>query len=172
MNWLVENPWPVVIVGAGIELALLVALYMTGRLRTVVWMLVVAAITGGYWLLEQQIVTEREQIEANLYEIAAAFENRDVATVEKHISKSAPVTLTEAQQAARLPFAEVRINSGLKIDVRDDFDPPEAEASGTVTVTMTSGFTKPMPVQITVYLRKVDGKWLIVRHEKPHLGIR
>jgi hypothetical protein len=172
MLWIVENPWPVLAVAALGELALLVAFYRTGRVKMTLWMLLLAAAAGGYWLIEQQIVTDREQIENNLHAIAAAFERNDVATVESYISKSSPRTLQEAQQAAGLQFAEVRIGNDLTIVLREEFDPPEADASGTVMVMMKRGFAKAMPVKVTVYLRKVDGQWLISGHERPEVSIR
>ncbi|RIK77065.1 MAG: hypothetical protein DCC68_18125 [Planctomycetota bacterium] len=172
MLWIVENPWPVVAAGIAVELFLVVKLFTTGRLKMVMWMVVAAAVVGGYWLVERAIVTDREQIETNLHAVAAAMERNDVAAVEKYIDKASPHTLSEARQAARLPFAEVRINNDLKIDVVAEDNPPTAEASGSVTVAMTSGFTKPTLVQATVKLRKIDGEWLIYRHEKPRIGIR
>jgi hypothetical protein len=172
MLWIVENPWPVLIVAAIGELALLVAFYRTGRVKMTLWMLILAAAAGGYWLLEKEIVTDREQIENNLHAIAAAMVANDVATVESYISKSAPVTLQRAQQVARMPFAEIRINNDLQITIRDDVDPPQAEAAGTVTVVMARGYTGATPARATVRLRKADGQWLIYEHEEPRIGIR
>jgi hypothetical protein len=173
MLWIVENPWPILIVVALGELALLVAFYRTGRVKMTLWMLILAAAAGGYWLLEKEIVTDREQIENNLHAIAAAMVANDVATVESYISKSAKITtLQSAQQVARMKFAEIRINNDLLVTVRDDVDPPQAEATGTVTVVMASGYTGTTVARATVRLRKVDGQWLIYEHEEPRIGIR
>jgi hypothetical protein len=172
MMWIVENPWPVIAVAVLGELALLVAFYRTGRVTMTLWMLLLAAAAGAYWLIEASVVTDREQIENNLHAVAAAMVARDVATVESYISKSAVVTLQRAQQAAGMRFAEIRINNDLQITIKDDVDPPQAEAAGTVTVVMASGRSPAMPVQAKVWLRKFDGQWLIYSHEEPRLGIR
>jgi hypothetical protein len=174
MTWLYENPWPTIVAGGVAELALIANLYVTGRLRTVVWMLVVAAIAGGLLLFEHYTVTDREQIEANLQEIASALERGDSKTVLAHISPTAKQnTIDRARYAVSLRATEVRINSDLTIDVRENADPPQAVASGTVTVSGSlRGYTGTAPLQVTVYLRKSDGKWLIYDHEELRVGLR
>lgn len=172
MTMLVENPWPAIVIGGIVEAILIGMLFVTGRLRTVVWMAVAAAIAGGFVLLEHFVVTDREQIETNLFEIAAAIERGDAQTVVGHISPSATRTIDRARFAVSLRPAEVRISSDLKIVVRDEFDPPEADATGTVTVVGSRRYAGAVPVQVAVYFRKVDGVWLISGHEEPRLGLR
>ncbi|MEX2186723.1 MAG: hypothetical protein WD875_08015 [Pirellulales bacterium] len=172
MTWLYENPWPAIVGGAIGEVILIGMLYATGRLRLVVWMVVVAAIAGGLVWFERYTVTDREQIEMNLHEIAAALERGDAKTVVDHISPSAQQTIGRARFAASLHATEVRINSDLKIEVIDDVDPPQAKATGTVTVVGSRGYSGAVPVQVELTLRKVDGKWLIYSHQEPRVGLR
>jgi hypothetical protein len=164
MAWLVENPWPIMLAGGAVELALLFMLFTTGRVKVMLYMVLAGAVIGGLLLVEKYVVTDREQIETMLQEIADALEQGDAKTVVAHISETAKDTRSSAYRAVQLRPREVRINNDLKIDVRDDVDPPQAEASATVTVTGTGPYAGTAPVQVKAWLRKVDGKWLIYDH--------
>lgn len=172
MTWLYENPWPAIVGGAIAELILIGMLFASGRLRLVVWMAVVAAIAGGLVLFEHYTVTDREQIELNLREIAAALERGDVSTVVEHISPAAERTIGRARFAALQGATEVRINNDLEIKVYYDEDPLRAEAWGTVTAVGSRVYRGAVPVQVEVALRKVEGKWLIYNHKELGVGIR
>jgi hypothetical protein len=164
MSWLFENPWPVILAGGAVEFALLVMLYTTGRVNVMLWMALAGAVIGGLLLVERNIVTDREQIENVFDEIAEAAERGDGETIVKHISPTATDTIVRARAAVRFRPSEVRINNDLKIDVREEIDPPQAEATATVTVSGAAGYKGGFPVQVRVWLRKVDGKWLIYDH--------
>jgi len=171
MTWLIENPWPIMLAGGAVELALLFMLFTTGRVKVMLYMVFAGAVIGGLLLVEKYVVTDREQIETMLQEIADALEQGDSKTVVAHISPAAKDTISSAYRAGQLRPREVRINSDLKIDVRDDVDPPQAEASATVTVTGTGPYAGTAPVQVKAWLRKVDGEWLIYDHTEK-IGMR
>jgi hypothetical protein len=62
MTWLVENPWLALSAGIVIEIALLVALIVTGRGRFLYGMVGVFLITAALVALEHWVVTEREEV--------------------------------------------------------------------------------------------------------------
>ncbi len=77
MTWLVESPWPAVTLGVVLEVGLAIALVRTGRGILLGAMGGVLLLTAGLVALEWAVVTEKEQIEAVLYEVRTALEAND-----------------------------------------------------------------------------------------------
>ncbi len=74
MNWLLESPWPILIAGATVEVALIVALVRTGRAALLAAIAGTAVLTGMLLIVERIVVTETERVEATLDEISTTLE--------------------------------------------------------------------------------------------------
>lgn len=80
--WLVtENPWPLILVFSGAALLLLVNWYSRRKRVLLPIAGLMAALAVAAWAVDQWIVTDREQIEAAVYELRDAVQNKDLASV-------------------------------------------------------------------------------------------
>ena len=171
MTWLFERPFPIIVIG-GICLALLTAaLVQTGKRWLMVALAMVALLTGGLVFLERAIVTDREQVEAVLFDIADALEKNDVDTVVSHISSNCQELQNEAGAVmGSVTISAVRIKNNLKIVVEEDRDPPLAVAEFNVVIEGSdrAGFAGQLAYrrffQVTFRLEE-DGQWRIVGYE-------
>ena len=78
MTWLFENPVPAVLIG-GFSLAILIGGWLkTGWRSLIVAMVAVIALTVGLVVLERYVVTDREQVDLTLRDIAALVERNDI----------------------------------------------------------------------------------------------
>ena len=86
MTWLSEDPWP--LFGAGVIAALvfLGMLWNTGRGKYLGVAAGALGIAGLFVLLEWLWVTDRERIEAVIYDIAGAVEAGDFDRIEGHLA--------------------------------------------------------------------------------------
>ena len=132
MTTLLENPVPILVVGALAEIVLGVILWWTGRgvyfLAMIGVLLVALAGVGLEWL----IMTDRERIEAALNGAAAAMETNPKGAerarmLDEYIAQSARETRTLLTWALnRVEFAEVRITN-LEISTDRRTSPPTAK---------------------------------------------
>src|SRR5215211_577876 len=85
MQWLFENPWPSVVAGAIVALAFGLMFLRSGRTA---WLVAMAGVLVSLALLvvvERAVVTDREQVELTLEEIAVALERNDSDKVVDYI---------------------------------------------------------------------------------------
>ncbi len=163
MTWLLESPWPALAGGIFAEVALVATFMSTGRVRMVGWMAVVAALTGGLLLIEWLVVTDREQISADVHAAAAAVEKGDVNGVLSFVSPSAIALQAKARLVTALGLREVRVADDMKIYIRGDVDPPQAQVTCTVIVVPGMGYQGKVPVNVTAFFRKQEGKWRVYK---------
>lgn len=171
MTWLLESPWPAIVVGALAEIALICIFFATGRVKLLIGMAAVAVLAGGMFLLQWWVVTDREQIRQNVFDAAKAVEQGDVDGVIKFISPSAKAVQDRARQVSAMRLREVRVADDLKIDVRDDVEPKQARVSGICSVGVTGMMSGVVPVNVTLFMRKDGDHWLIYDAEH-RVGLR
>jgi hypothetical protein len=70
-----------------VVLGLLVSWWLNRRVRTLVYVLAVVALIVLFWLLTLVVVTDRKQIEANLWAMERAVRENKPAELAKHLAK-------------------------------------------------------------------------------------
>ena len=179
MTWLFENPVPTVLMGA-FSLAILIGGWLkTGWRSLIVAMVGVVALTVGLVVLEHFVVTDREQVDLTLREIAALVERNDIDGALKHVHSSGQRIRDAASGELRgYKFAKVSITSTPEIKLRPARNPTEAVAEFNVVVVVsesTGTFTDiRAPRFVSVTFLKEDGQWRVsdYKHDEPMTGMR
>ena len=170
MSWLFEDPTLVLAAGVMIEALLAVALVRTGRVALAGMMAGVLLLVLLLVLVEWWVVTDVEQVEATLDGAAAALEANDVEALLNTIDPDAAEMRSQVGSIlGRVVIREVRIRD-LKITLRQSRGSTSAEADflGIVSLEEAVG---GMPYEnyirrLTVYLRRRDGRWLMIGYEE------
>ena len=87
--WFTETPWPPIFILAVIAACLAAAFSATQRSVYLAGILVLALLGGGIYFIEKQIVTEAERVEAAIYGVTDAFQDRDVERTVSYFSDNA-----------------------------------------------------------------------------------
>ncbi len=85
MTWLSENPWPLVGTFGVLIFIFLVAARFTQQGKFLVWAGVCAGLALLFWGIEQIWVTDRERIEAVVYDLADAVKESDYDRIVAHL---------------------------------------------------------------------------------------
>ncbi|MEX0802992.1 MAG: hypothetical protein WD688_06710 [Candidatus Binatia bacterium] len=171
MTFLVENPWPVIVIAAVVEIGLVVALFVTGRGRLLWAVGGVLVVAAALVLLEWLIATDREQVETQIHAAAAGLAENNVQKVVATFSDSAADLHALAESTMRLiEFREVSVdNQSLKIVVDDRANPPVAAASFRVHAVVgdRAGNIRRLPhtEEVQLRLQKEPGGWRITGYE-------
>lgn len=120
--WFTENPWPPIIGLCLIGVLLFLRFLSVQRSGYLAGVALCVALCGGVWLVERQIVTEREQVEQRLLELVRTFQQESVQQGLVNILVGSPQlrTLTFISDSAK----EVQglVVTGMQmVDVADDF---------------------------------------------------
>ena len=177
MTWVIEQPLYLIILGLVGVVGFGFGWIQTGY-RALLYLAVGSAVcAAGLLLLERFVVTDAEQVEAALHQIADDIENNDLPAVLAAIHPDAVETRQRA--AAEFPNYEidyVDIKSNLKVDFKDDVVPPKALATFNVTVKGRERSFGPfnVPRFVEVTLVKVDDRWLALdyRHYEMTFGMK
>ena len=89
--WFTETPWPpifILAIGAAVLAAVFAA---TQRSMYLAGIVVLGIIAGGVYFVEQRIVTEAERVEAAIYGVTDAFQQRDVSKTVSYFSQNATI---------------------------------------------------------------------------------
>ena len=175
MTWAFESPLYILLFG-GITAAILFGgWYKTSRTSLMLATAAAVVLTGILLVVEQTVVTDREEVEETLYRIAAEVQNNNVEKVLTYIHSDAAGTLRQA--ANELPhydFERVTIKPNMKVTVDRSHIPPQAVAEFNVVVVLSrdsalvgSG-TYPRFVEVTLY--EEDGRWKV--REYNHFDFR
>jgi hypothetical protein len=172
MNWLLENPLPLLLMGLAAEAILTVLLLQTGRGALLLGMLAIALVTAALVAVESVIVTDREAIEETLFAAAAAVERNDVRGLLRYLSLDAAPLQGEIERIfAQVKFAEARITSQPEIMISQLSEPPSATASFLARIRITQGNDRA-PVgshlgRFRVRLERESVGWRIADYEEP-----
>lgn len=170
MSWLFEDPTTLIVAGLLIEGLLVVVLFNTGR-GTIVWAMAgVLVLMGLGVLIEQIVVTDREQIADTLSGVTAALEANDVEGVLSYIDPQA----TGMRASVRMALSSARISDArvydLVVEVNHNAHPPVAEAEFTGRVKghyrgETGGGEGMLLRKFTVDFRREGNRWLMTSYE-------
>ena len=129
MAALFEDPLPAIFVGVIVE-SILIALFFATQKR--LWIIPIAGVLlllFALVLVERLVITEREEVENTIDEIAAAILANDVEAVLSHLSDSNRKSRARARWAMdRVEVHGVKL-SGLEITVNSLTSPPSAKRS-------------------------------------------
>jgi hypothetical protein len=140
----------------------------------------VAVLTIGLLVLERWVVTEREQVERTLHDIAATVRTGDVEQLLRYAHSSAESVRQQARAEFHLyEIEEVRITQVWEIGIEPERAPPRAVADFNVSVRGAriggSGFgTRRVVRFVRVTLEKEAGEWKVVsyEHDDPRRPLR
>jgi hypothetical protein len=178
MEWILENPFPAMVVG-GITCVILGGGWLqTGRRPLLLLMIGAILLTVGAVLLEGLVVTDREEVESTLFEIASLVEQNEIEAAMQYAYSGSPQVRQEAtSELSHYHFVSVDIKPNLEIQVFPNEDPPRATADFNVVVVLgtrdglISERRIPRYVEVTMY-REVDGQWRVsdYAHDDPRRG--
>lgn len=162
--WFTENPWPPIFI-LGMAACVLAGAWASQR-RGILLVAALAALAGCFaiYTVERSIVTEGEQIEADIRTMTAAFQKKDRKKVLSFFSKQAP----DWQDVIDRAFDLVDIEDDL--DVKDMSVAMHGENSQAVarfranaTITAKSlGISSHQPSRWELHWQKEGGAWKIV----------
>ena len=128
MTTILENPIPVLFFGVIIESVLIALLFSTRKKLWIAPIIVVLLVMIAGLVVERVVVTEREEVEGTIDDVAAALRANDINAVLTHLSKTAHQTRSRAEWALeRVQVNSVKV-SGLEISVNSLTSPPSAKA--------------------------------------------
>ena len=170
MTVLFENPMPVILFGIIAEAVLGIALLRTGR-GVLLWAMggVLALLLVGVGL-EWLVVTEGEQVEATLEDVAAAVGANDQPGVLRHVDPSAAETRRLINWGfGRVDFTEAKITHLEVQNINHLTSPSTARVrvKGIVYFQVRRGEDPygKRPVNLTLELRRGSDRWLITGHK-------
>ncbi|TWU42880.1 hypothetical protein [Novipirellula artificiosorum] len=175
MTMISEQPLMVSLMLGLIGAALLFGWLQTGKRLPGIAGVVLLLLIPVAWIAASLLVTDREQIETILFEVAAAVEAGEYEKTYQYIGDP------DAEQQARqeLPlytFKSAKINSIRGIDIIDGSSPTEADVDLTVKadVSNKSGSIRDLRVVRRLILRmqkNTGGVWKVVQYQHlPMLG--
>ena len=170
MTAIFENPLPLLFVGIVVEAILITLFY---GMQKKVWLVPIAGVLlamVALVIVERVVVTEREEVEHTVDQIAAALRANDTNAVLSHLSDSARESRSRAKWAmGRIEINSVKV-SGLEITVNRLTSPPSAKAvfSGVIRF---KDRKKEYPYKaygskFEVELRKEGGRWKVTAHSE------
>lgn len=174
MTWLIESPWPSLMLGVGLEVILAIALVRTGRGAIMVAMAVVLALTVGMLVLERLVVTQTEEVEDALDGVAGSLGSNDAGTVLAGFSPQSPRRAEVKSALASVTINSARVAGDLEIRFNDLTSPPSAVAyfTGIVDAKDNRGAIpyEHMMRKFKVTLRKEGDRWLIYDYAEAEKG--
>ena len=170
MNWLVEDPTPILIAGVLVLAGLALALVMTGRGKLIWAMVATAVVIVVLLIVELVVVTDKERVETTLASASAALERNDVAGVAALIAPEAADMRSRVQsEMGRFQIEEASFRR-LEVEFNYYTNPPSAQASilATLKVKDRRGefpYANLPPHPFTVFLRKDGDRWLMTGYD-------
>jgi len=162
--WFTEDAWPPIILFIMIGLALAFVAHSQQKPRLYVAAIFMGILCGMTFFIEQSVVTEREKIEASIYDLARAFQENDQAGTLNHFS---PQNI-DLQNLVNRALELVDIEDDYRItdlDIETSADNTLARSHFRVNVTASVlGIASDVrqPTRWNLEWRKEDDKWRIV----------
>jgi len=178
MDWLLEKPLVIVLLGLTTAGLCGFLWTQTGRQGALYALLGVLAVTGGLLLVERLVETDREQIDAILHQAAREVERNEIESLMRFTHSRAERMRRQARdELPRYDFDQVSIKSNLVITVRQDRDPLTATArfNAVVSASERDGLIKNQRVAryVVVRFEKEGNAWRATdyEHHDPRQGL-
>lgn len=166
--WFTETPWPPIMILAAIAAGFGAAFLSTQRAKHILPILLLGVLAIGVYVIEEQIVTERERVETSIHEVAAAFQRQDMTGTLAYFSEQALTLRLKAAGA----LLGVQVQDDLRItDVSVEMSNSESRArahfraNGSFSV-VPYGDVGHQPTRWNVDWQKEGGEWRIVNVER------
>lgn len=164
MQYLFENPIPMLMIGAVLLTFTGVLYYSTRSVGSFVASVLVVVLTLSGLVMEQIVFTERELVEVALANITDAAEENDLERVLSCLSPTATRTKAMAEKLMpELKIEKANIMSEIEISLDDEKNPTRATAKfrGFFQAQHNSGFAGGKPFPVEVELVRDEHRWLI-----------
>ncbi len=172
MYWLTENAFHPMMIGLLSAISFGIAWYFYGKRVLLFITLLIIALTIGIVVTEQMIVTDREQLTSDIFDVAEALERDDVDGVLAFISESNPALRQEVKD--RMPLIEfefVGISSLKEPEIDLESKPPVAKLKFVTRVDANAMRDPRFSAQgsgvssVTLnYQKDNDGNWRITNY--------
>jgi hypothetical protein len=165
MNFFLENPWRIVIIGSALEAVLTFLLLQTGRGKIFWAMIAVGVLTLGLLTVERLVVTDREAVAVTLDAAVASIKAADEGCLLRCIAASAK----SVQEDARWELQNIEVEElhiiGLEVAVDRSVSPPAAEAKfmavGIASLKNSVVQHESFARHVAVRLRWIGDRWLV-----------
>ncbi len=172
MYWLTEDPTYAVMTGLLVALALGCFGYMAKERILSILAVLAILLTIGVVIAERAIITDREEIESTLYDLAGYVANNRHDDILRHIDPNSEAYRAAQQEMPKSVFKSCNIYSINELEVDDSSSPPSAVSDFVATGSGTAaaigeGWGRRA---VTLHWKKFpDGSWKIVRysHREP-----
>ncbi len=170
MTTILENPYPLLVLGVLVEAFLIALLYALQKKVLLIPIVAVLILTVGGVLLERFVVTQREEVESTIDQIAAALRANDTDAVLSHLSSTAH----ESRRRAEWALGRIQINgvnvSGLEITINSLTSPPSAKAAFSAVIKFDDRKKeypyRVYPSEFEIDFRKEGNRWLVTGHRE------
>ncbi|MBN2023247.1 MAG: hypothetical protein JW809_10700 [Pirellulales bacterium] len=177
---LLESPIPILFAGLVAIVALGAAFLGSRRVVFLAGIGAALAVVLLGVLVERLVVTEREEVENTLQDLAEALsaDNADldakIARVLGFLAPSAVQTRAHAEWALQRYTVKTATVTNLKVTINHLTSPPSAECEfkGLITVADRTGLIpeRPHPVHFTAKFRRHGDRWLLMEHTEELTG--
>ncbi len=161
--WITETAIPPMIICSILAVILFIRWHLRRQSKYIVGSLLMVGLLIGFYFLELRIVTEREQVEADLYALVAAFEQKDAEKTLSYISLQAK----QLRVKAKMALAVLTIDGDLRItDVQtalkleNSVATTHFRANGAATL---MGMAGHRPTRWELTWQKVDDEWKVTK---------
>ena len=165
MTRFLESPTPAILIGLGLGSVLVIVFLQTRRVAALGGIVLVVLLTIAAVVVERVVVTEREEIEATIYGIAAAAEANDIPGVLAYLAPEAKYIRGLVNRHMPNSVVEkARILSRLTITIDNDAWPPTASAEFIGFVSGKWGRDRINAMQranIEATFEKTGDRWII-----------
>lgn len=159
--WFTETAIPPMVICSAIAAILFILWYQRRLGKFLIGSLLMVLVTVGFYVLEQSIVTPRERVEADLYQLIDAFQKKEQETTLSYISPRA----NQLQDMVKLALTLVTLNDDLRItDVSTQMKSEDSvaiihfRANGTA---MYGGVSGKQPTRWELTWQKMGGEWKV-----------
>jgi hypothetical protein len=174
-----ENPLPILLGGIFITAILGIVWFQNQKPILLLPIIVTIGLTVIGVIVENRVVTPREEVEMTIDSLADALKANDQERVVSFISPSAAKTQARARWALKMFVVKKAKISKLKITINPLTSPPSAEANFTGVFHLKdrkgliAGFDQAYPIRFTAKFRREGADWKMTSHtEKPLIGNR
>ena len=177
MTLLFESPLPILFVGV-LTFVLVLAVWLQTRKRVfLIAAVLIIGVTAAAMIIERTVVTETEELETTIHEIASAMETNQVESTIEFISEKQSALRNQASSILkRVKVQKVSIKPNLKVEITEPGRRAKASFNAVARVDDKSGSwrNQVVPRFLIVDLEKQEGKWKVVAYEEkdPRDGMR
>jgi len=169
MTWHLEQPLPIIAMGALLFAMLLGGLIKTGRRGLLGAMIAVVFATIGMLMLERIVVTPGEQIAATLQQLARDIQTNEPSLVFQHISATAEPLRNDAEMALeRIEIHKVTVKSNLETEISANGEKATARFNASFDASAKSGLVNNQHAAwfFVVDFVKQQGRWLVTDYKR------